>query len=94
METLYGKLVLRLFLYKTTRNLMQVTGDAGGWLRCTMGALVLCGVPAEKYWPYNVTDFDKEPEAANVLFSQLYYHLKKGYIKETKPNINEFALRI
>jgi C1A family cysteine protease len=47
----------RLFLYKTTRNLMQVTGDVGGWLRCTMGALVLCGVPAEKYWPYNIDSF-------------------------------------
>ena len=42
----------RLFLYKTTRNLMQVTGDTGAWLRETMGALVLCGVPDEKYWPY------------------------------------------
>lgn len=35
----------RLFLYKTTRNLMQVTGDTGAWLREAMGALVLCGVP-------------------------------------------------
>lgn len=51
----------RLFLYKTTRNLMQVTGDAGGWLRCTMGALVLCGVPAEKYWPYDMSKYDIEP---------------------------------
>lgn len=51
----------RLFLYKTTRNLMQVTGDAGGWLRCTMGALVLCGVPSEKYWPYDVTKYDVDP---------------------------------
>ncbi len=42
----------RLFLYKTTRNLMQVTGDTGAWLSETMGALVLCGVPDEKYWPY------------------------------------------
>jgi C1A family cysteine protease len=25
---------------------MPVTGDAGGWLRCTMGALVLCGIPS------------------------------------------------
>ena len=31
----------RLFLYKTTRNLMQVSGDTGAWLRETMGALVL-----------------------------------------------------
>jgi C1A family cysteine protease len=55
--------VSRLFLYKTTRNLMQTTGDAGGWLRCTMGALALCGVPDEKFWPYKVADFDKEPGA-------------------------------
>jgi C1A family cysteine protease len=53
----------RLFLYKTTRNLMQTTGDAGAWLRCTMGALVLCGVPAEKYWPYDIPKFDIEPDA-------------------------------
>lgn len=53
----------RLFVYKTTRNLMQVTGDTGAWLRNTMGALVLCGVPDEKYWPYTDAkpDFDKEP---------------------------------
>lgn len=53
----------RLFIYKTTRNLMQVTGDTGAWLRNTMGALVLCGVPDEKYWPYTDAKpaFDNEP---------------------------------
>lgn len=53
----------RLFVYKTTRNLMGVTGDTRAWLRNTMGALVLCGVPPEKYWPYTdkKPDFDKEP---------------------------------
>jgi C1A family cysteine protease len=53
----------RLFVYKTTRNLMQVTGDTGAWLRNTMGALVLCGVPDERYWPYTDAkpDFDAEP---------------------------------
>lgn len=55
----------RLYIYKTTRNLMGVTGDTGAWLRNTMGALVMCGVAPEKYWPYtDVTpDFDKEPTA-------------------------------
>jgi C1A family cysteine protease len=53
----------RLFLYKTTRNLMRVTGDTGAWLRNVMGALCLCGVPDEKYWPYDVSEFDKEPPA-------------------------------
>ena len=61
----YGKHIeaSRLFLYKVTRNLMQVTGDTGAWLRDTMGALVLCGVPDEQYWPYKVADFDKEPSS-------------------------------
>ncbi|HLN20527.1 MAG TPA: C1 family peptidase [Bacteroidales bacterium] len=53
----------RLFLYKVTRNLMQTTGDTGGWIRCTMGAIALCGVPAEKYWPYVVEKYDTEPPA-------------------------------
>jgi len=53
----------RLFIYKTTRNLMGVTGDSGAWLRNVMGAIVLCGVPPEKYWPYKTDSFDKEPTA-------------------------------
>jgi C1A family cysteine protease len=42
----------RLFVYKTTRNLMGVVGDTGAWLRFAMASLNLCGVPPEKYWPY------------------------------------------
>jgi len=53
----------RLFLYKTTRNLMRVTGDTGAWLRNVMGALMLCGVPPEKYLPYNIANFDNEPSS-------------------------------
>ena len=53
----------RLFVYKTTRDLLGVTGDTGAWLRNTMGALALCGVPPERYWPYTdkKPDFDSEP---------------------------------
>lgn len=57
--------VSRLFIYKTTRGLMKVTGDTGAYLRDTMAALVLCGAPPEKYWPYTdrSPDFDQEPPA-------------------------------
>jgi len=56
----------RLFVYKTTRNLMGVTGDTGAWLRTTMAALRYFGIPPEKYWPYTTTKqgdhtFDDEP---------------------------------
>ncbi|PWB80924.1 MAG: cysteine protease [Candidatus Methylomirabilota bacterium] len=60
----------RLFLYKATRNLMRVTGDTGAFLRTTMGALVLFGVPPEEYWSYVIADFDKEPTAFCYAFAQ------------------------
>jgi len=55
----------RRFIYKTTRNLLGITGDTGAWLRNTMGALATCGVPPEHYWPYTdqSPDFDLEPPA-------------------------------
>ena len=31
---------------------MGVVGDTGAWLRNTIGALLFCGAPPEKYWPY------------------------------------------
>jgi C1A family cysteine protease len=66
----------RLFLYKVTRNLMQQEGDTGARLRDVMKALALCGVPAEKYWPYNVADFDKEPAAFIYSIADNYEALK------------------
>jgi C1A family cysteine protease len=60
----------RLFLYKTTRDLLHWTGDTGAFLRSTMGSLVLFGVPPEEYWPYTIADFDKEPSAFCYAFAQ------------------------
>lgn len=62
----------RLFLYKATRNLMKMTGDTGAFLRTTMGAMVLFGVPPEEYWPYDVAAFDKEPTPFCYAFAQNY----------------------
>jgi C1A family cysteine protease len=53
----------RLFVYKTTRQLMGWTGDTGAFLRTTMGALALFGVPPESYWPYVIADFEEDPPA-------------------------------
>lgn len=65
----YGKHIdgSRLFIYKLSRNLLGWTGDSGAYLRTAMAALVLGGLPPEKYWPY--TDkpgaepdgFDRDP---------------------------------
>lgn len=66
----------RLFLYKTTRNLLHWSGDTGAFLRTTMGGLVLFGVPPEEYWPYPIEGFDKEPSAFCYAFAQNYQSIK------------------
>jgi C1A family cysteine protease len=73
----------RLFLYKVTRNLLQQTGDYGAFLRTTMGALTLFGVPPEEYWPYDVARFDEEPPAFCYAFAQNYQSIK--YLRLDPP---------
>jgi C1A family cysteine protease len=66
----------RIFLYKTTRNLLGWTGDQGAYLRSTMKAMTLFGVPPEDYWPYHVDRFDAEPPAFCYAFASSYKALK------------------
>lgn len=68
----------RLFLYKATRNLAELRGDSGAYIRSTMGAMALFGVPPEKYWPYTdrTPDFDKEPTPFCYSFAENYKSIK------------------
>lgn len=84
----------RLFLYKVTKNFLQVDGDVAVYIRQTMGALRLVGVPPERYWPYpdpgtlaqpNRSDprLDAEPSPfcyalADDYRSLVYYRLDGG----------------
>ncbi len=78
----------RLFIYKATRNLMQVTGDTGSWLRNTMGALVLCGVAPEKYWPYDIAGFDAEPTSFVYSLADNYETLKYFCLDPYSGNVD------
>lgn len=82
----------RLFLYKVTRNLSHWTGDTGAFLRTTMGAMVLFGVPPEEYWKYTdkVPDFDKEPTAFCYAFAQSYQAI--SYYRLDPPGTSTNAL--
>lgn len=70
----YGSFIngSRLFLYKTTRNLLQKKGDYGAYIRTTMMAMVLFGIVPEKYWKYNIKEFDSEPDSFCYSFAQNY----------------------
>jgi len=80
----------RLFLYKVTRNLLRLTGDTGAYLRSTMGAMRLFGVPPEEYWEYDISQFDKEPPAFCYAFASNYQAIK--YVRLDKSNLTKQAL--
>jgi C1A family cysteine protease len=70
----FGKFIdaSRLFLYKVSRDLLNWTGDTGAYVRTTMKALTLFGVPPEQYYPYVVSNFDMEPSAFLFAYAQNY----------------------
>jgi C1A family cysteine protease len=80
----------RLFLYKTTRNMLHWTGDTGAFLRTTMGAMVLFGVPPEEYWPYVIADYEKEPSAFCYAFALSYKAI--SYYRLDPPGTTKSAL--
>jgi C1A family cysteine protease len=84
----------RLFLYKATRNLMKEKGDTGAFLRTTMGALVLFGVPPEEYWPYKIANFDKEPTAFCYAFAQNYQSMSYYRLDPPGTAADELLKRI
>jgi C1A family cysteine protease len=77
MRRTFGKHtdVSRLFLYKTTRDLLGWKGDTGAYLRTTMEAMALFGMPPEKYWPYIPGNYDIEPTAFLYSFASSYKSL-------------------
>jgi C1A family cysteine protease len=84
----------RLFLYKVTRNFLHWTGDTGAFLRTTMGALVLFGVPPEEYWPYAIPTFDKEPTPFCYAFGQNYQAIKYYRLDPTGTGPDTLLARI
>lgn len=82
----------RLFLYKTTRTMLNFTGDSGAFIRTTLGALALLGVPPEKYWPYDISKFDIEPTAFCYSFASNYKAI--NYFKLSTPDLSSTDLLI
>jgi len=78
----------RLFLYKATRKLIGLEGDSGASLRGTAGAMQLFGVPPERYWPYDIEEFETEPPGFCYAFAEKFQSLKYYRLDppETSPD--------
>jgi C1A family cysteine protease len=81
----------KLFTYKTSRNLLGITGDDGSTIRATMGSLNLFGVCPEQYFKYLVKNVSLEPGAFQYQLAQRnktvdYYRLES--IKDIKISLS------
>jgi len=84
----------RLFLYKATRNLMEETGDTGAYLRTTMQAMVLFGMPPERYLRYDITRFDEEPSSFCYSFGQNYQTIQYYRLDPPGMDLNDLLKTI
>ena len=75
----------RRFLYKITRNLYNLKGDTGAFIRGTIRALRIFGACPEKYWSYDVSRFDEEPSSFCYAFAQAYRAIKYFRLANTDP---------
>lgn len=80
----------RLFLYKATRNLLHWKGDTGAYLRTTMKAMALFGVPPEDYCPYKTENFDEEPGPFCYAFASNYQSI--NYYRLDLPGLSRKML--
>jgi C1A family cysteine protease len=74
----HGKIVQpsRLFLYQTTRRMLNATGRTDLSFRAVWKAITTFGAPPEKYWPYSMDALESLPDAFLYGFSQAYRDLR------------------
>ena len=62
----------RLFAHYTAKRLMPGTGGRGVSLRAVLKAMVLCGIPPERVWPYEVARSEAAPDAFAYSFGRYF----------------------
>jgi C1A family cysteine protease len=62
----------RLFLYQNSLRLAGLQGDCGTDLRTSFKAMIRCGIPPERYWPYEMDRLAAQPDAFLYTFVEPY----------------------
>ena len=82
----------RLFLYKTTRDLLHWSGDTGAYIRETIKAVRLFGICPETYWTYDTPRFEEEPSAFCYAYGSNYKavrYYRLANLEEIKQSISQ-----
>ncbi|WP_116964827.1 C1 family peptidase [Fastidiosibacter lacustris] len=89
----------RLFLYKISRKLIGFNDDVGSYIRTTMGAMRMFGIPPEKFLPYYVDgqinpDWNKDPEPFLYAYASNYKAIEYFRLDAENLDKNKLLLRI
>lgn len=89
-----GRLVQlsRLFVHHTARRMVSGASHSGISLRTVLKATVRCGIPPEKYWPYDSASLEREPDAFAYSFQRDFRALRYVRLddrRSTGPKILE-----
>jgi C1A family cysteine protease len=76
-----------MFLYRSARNILGLTSDSGATLRAAMLALVLVGIPDERYWRFDPTMIDAEPTQFVYAVAGNYKAVK--YVRLDPPDLTQ-----
>jgi C1A family cysteine protease len=66
----------RLFLHHNARRMAMTSQDSAVNLRATLKAVACCGLPPERFWPYDMAKVDTEPDAFLYSFSGRFSELQ------------------
>lgn len=66
----------RLFLHQCAQKLLLTERGAGADLRTTLKAMVRFGLPPERFWPYDVKNFDRDPDPYLYAFSDSFHAVR------------------
>ena len=76
----------RLFLYQNALKLSGAVGNVGLNLRVAIKAMIRCGAPPERYWPYEIGRLSASPEAFLYSFRAPYDGAVYVRLDERKTN--------
>ena len=72
----------RLFLYKVTRKLLGWTGDTGAYIRSTIKAAAIFGIPPEQHFSYDISRYEEEPSAFLYSYASNFQALNYARLDE------------
>jgi C1A family cysteine protease len=84
----------RLFLHYTARRMHGNMSCSDLPLRTVFKAAVRCGIPPEKYWPYDASYFECEPDGFAYTFQQDFRSLRYVRLDDRRSTGSEVLPRL